>query len=187
MIVGYQGIVGSHSERAAVELMAQIGITEYTLDPCVTSAEVVARLEARRVDLGVLAVRNAVGGPVEETVDAMREHSVHEIARCALLIIHGLYGRSPSGADRVETIYSHEQALRQCARNIQRWYPKAICVAEQDTALAAERLAAGSYPECSAVICSSSAAGRLGLHPIRHPFQDRPDNLTEFVLIRSGA
>src|SRR5262245_35927215 len=102
MIVGYQGIVGSHSERAAVELLARIGITEYTLDPCVTSAEVVARLDARRIDLGVLAVRNAVGGPVMETVEAVREGTLHEIARCELPIIHGLYGRSPSGAEQVE-------------------------------------------------------------------------------------
>lgn len=186
MIVGYQGIAGSHTERAAVVLLARAGIADYTLDPCVTSAEVIARLEAGRVELGVLAVRNAVGGPVMETVEATRERILHEIARCELPIIHGLYGRSSSAAGEVETIYSHEQALRQCARNIQRWYPKATCVAEQDTALAAERLAAGSYPEGSAVICSSGAAERRGLHPIRHPFQDRADNLTEFVLLRSG-
>jgi prephenate dehydratase len=187
VIVGYQGIPGSHSERAAGVLLARAGITEYTLAPCVTAGEVVARLESGRVDLGVLALRNAVGGEVMETVEATRNRALRERMRCELPIIHGLYGRASSNPDRVTTIYSHEQALRQCAGSIRRWYPDAACVAEEDTALAAERLAAGAYPEGAAVICSRTAAERLGLHAIRHPFQDRPDNLTEFALVQCAT
>jgi chorismate mutase/prephenate dehydratase len=184
MIVGYQGIAGSHSERAAIELLKRFGVSAYRLDPCVTSGEVVARLEAGRIDHGVMALRNAVGGAVTETVDAMRGRALRELARCELEIVHGLYGPPSSSGEHVDAIYSHEQALRQCAANIRRWYPQATCIAEDDTALAAERLAAGAYPGESAVICSRSAAERLRLHPIRYPFQDREDNLTEFVLVR---
>jgi prephenate dehydratase len=187
MIVGYQGIAGSHSERAAIELLKRLGVSEYRLDPCVTSGEVVARLEAGRVDRGVMALRNAVGGAVAETVNAMRGRALLELARCELQIVHGLYGPAPSSPGHVAAIYSHEQALRQCAGNIRRWYPHATCIAEEDTALAAERLAAGAYPDESAVICSRTAAERLGLRSIRYPFQDREDNLTEFVLVRLAS
>jgi prephenate dehydratase len=182
-VVGYQGIGGSHSQRAAIELLTRTGVVGYTLDPCVTSQEVVVRLEAGHIDLGVLALRNAVGGEVMETVAALRGRVLRTLARCELPIVHGLYGLRSGSVESVGAIYSHEQALRQCADHIRRCYPAAICIAEQDTALAAERLAAGAYPAGSAVICSQSAAERLGLQAIRFPFQDREDNLTEFALI----
>jgi prephenate dehydratase len=187
MIVGYQGMRGSHSERAATELLARAGILDYRLDPCVTSAVVIRKLRERSVDLGVLAIRNAAGGDVVETVEAMRGVALREIARVALPIVHCLYARTTLDPSRITAIHSHEQALRQCAGNLQRHFPDAAAVPAEDTALAARRLAEGRYGGDAAVLCSREAGEREGLYLIRADMQDLAANLTEFVLIELGS
>jgi prephenate dehydratase len=183
VIVGYQGIGGSHTERAAIELLARAGITEYRLEACVTAQEVVTRLQARRVDLGVLALRNVVGGEVIETQEATREVALHEHARGALPIVHALYARAARPAAAIATIYSHEQALRQCAQTLRQHCPQAQTVPAPDTAFAARLLAEGQYAEDAAVLCSRAAGEQFGLCLIRDGMQDRADNLTEFALV----
>jgi prephenate dehydratase len=183
MIVGYQGMSGSHTERAAVELLARAGISDYSLDPCVTSAAVVRRLVDHSIDLGAVALRNAAGGEVSETVEAMRAVVLREVARAALPIVHCLYARTPLDLAWITTIHSHEQALRQCADNLRRLLPDAQAVSAEDTALAARRLAEGRYADTAAVLCSRSAGEREGLCLIRVDMQDLADNLTEFALL----
>jgi prephenate dehydratase len=183
VIVGYQGIAGSFTEGAATELLSRTGVRSYTLDPCVTSREVVHRLVQRRIDLGVLALRNATAGEVAETIDALRGVAVREIDRCALPIVHCLYARTALAAAAIEHVHSHEQALRQCAKHLVRLCPGATTHAAEDTALAAQALASGAWPGRVAVVCSRAAGERLGLVLVEASIQDRSDNLTEFVLI----
>jgi chorismate mutase/prephenate dehydratase len=183
MIVGYQGMRGSHTERAATELLARAGIVGYRLDPCVTSAAVVRRLADRSIDLGALALRNAAGGEVAETVEAMRGVALREILRASLPIVHCLYARTPLDPAQVTAVYSHEQALRQCVASLRLHCPDATPVAAEDTALAARRLAQGDYPGAAAVLCSRGAGEQEGLCLIRAGMQDLADNLTEFALV----
>jgi prephenate dehydratase len=184
MIVGYQGIVGSHTERAAIELLARAAITDYQLEACVTAQEVVARLRARHIELGVLALRNVVGGEVVETREATRDLRLRELARGALPIVHCLYARSALVPAAIAAVHSHEQALLQCAQSLRQLCPQALTIAAADTALAARLLAEGHYPEGTAVLCSRAAGEQFGLCLIRDAVQDRADNLTEFTLVR---
>jgi prephenate dehydratase len=184
MIVGYQGMRGSHTERAAMELLQRAGLHGWQLDPCITSHEVVARLSDGRVQLGVLAVSNAVAGEVAETADALRGVACVELARCTLPIVHCLYAREPMAAADVEHVYSHEQALRQCAGSLTRLCPGATLHAMEDTAVAARALAAGRYPGRAAVVCAQAAGEQAGLALLAAAIQDRPDNATAFVLLR---
>ena len=188
MVVGFQGIRGSNSELAAIELLKRAGIEDYQLEPCLSSREVVAKLFDRRVDLGALAIRNNAAGEVEESSRALRGYQFDEVARCSLPVIHCLFAKSSTvRPSDLRVIYSHEQALLQCRENVRQLCPEATLVPMDDTALAARSLAGGAYPENSGVICSRAAGTRFGLHLLKESLQDRPDNATEFVLLRSLA
>ena len=183
IVVGFQGIAGSFSEGAAIELLRRAGVDRYRLEPCVTSAEVVRRLQDERIERGVLALRNVVGGEVRESVDAMRGAQLRVVIRASLPIVHCLYARVACDPSTIVAVHSHEQALRQCRDNLSVLCPHAARVAAEDTALAARDLADGRYADGSAVVCSRGAGERFGLHLLREGIQDRADNLTEFALL----
>jgi len=187
VIVGFQGIAGSHSERAAIDLLGRVAVERYRLEPCVTAAEVVSRLRDGRIHRGVLALRNVVGGEVLETLEATRGVSLREIVRAALPIVHCLYARVACDLSEVVALHSHEQAFRQCHETLVRLCPRAALVAADDTALAARHLAEGRYPVGSAVVCSRAAGEQFALCLLREGIQDRADNLTEFALVELSA
>jgi prephenate dehydratase len=183
LVVGYQGIGGSFSEGAAIELLRRAGIGRYRLEPCVTSAEVVRRLQDARIECGVLALRNVVGGEVQESADALRGVVLRELIRASLPIVHCLYARVACDPSAIVAVHSHEQALRQCRDSLDVLCPHAARITADDTALAARNLAEGRYAEGSAVVCSRIAGEGFGLHLIHEGIQDRADNLTEFALL----
>ena len=151
----------SESQRTCCERVAQAPRNlRIPADPCVTSGEVVARLEAGRIDRGVMALRNAVGGS-DGAVDAMRGRALHELARCELEIIHGPYGPPPSS---LSTSIRSTRTSRRCA-SVPGTSDAGIRrrpVSSGGHGARCRALAAGAYPDVSAVICSRAAAERLG-------------------------
>jgi prephenate dehydratase len=180
--IGYQGIAGSNSEAAAKELAAAFGITaEYV--PLVNSRNVVASLDSRDTDYGVVATRNIVAGPVGETEDALRgRDDVAIIGRMMLPIHHCVFARRTDCT--ITSISSHVQALMQCRGSIGRLYPDAGWIETDDTALSAEMLSKGMYPDTVAVLCRRNAGEMFGLCLIRENIEDDRENMTEFALLK---
>ncbi|NND65818.1 MAG: hypothetical protein HKM24_07625 [Gammaproteobacteria bacterium] len=187
VLVGFQGIEGSNSERAANQLLAAAGISEFELAPCISSDAVINNLLADAIDLGVMAVGNNVAGEVKETKKALSDRSFREVARCELLVDHCLFAESECLLKSIEKIYSHRQALLQCQQSIDRLCPNSRRIAMEDTALAAKNLSNGKYGKDSAVICSKRAGQIFSLKLLVESLQDRPDNKTEFILVKHLA
>ena len=70
--IGYQGMEGSNSEEAARIIAEQLAFSEYELIPLITSKMVVDKLKMKEIDYGVMAIKNSLGGTVQETHEAKK-------------------------------------------------------------------------------------------------------------------
>lgn len=184
--IGYQGTVGSYSEKAAKVLAHSAKLEDYTLVPLLSSSSVISSLKGGEIDYAVVAVRNTSAGPVAETEAALQGGRFAVIESTTMRIRHSIFLHSDKvSPDEVLEIKSHEQALRQCSANIERFFPKAVKVPIEDTAIGAARLARGEYESNVAIVCSRDTGESLGLHLFKEGIEDSPDNKTEFVLMKA--
>ncbi len=66
--VGIQGAQGSFSEEAALAFCDRHGIDDYELVYLITSARVLQAIDDGDVDYGIMAMENAQGGVVIESI-----------------------------------------------------------------------------------------------------------------------
>ena len=74
MKIGIQGGRGSFSEQAAQTFAANHGIDDIEVIYLISSRAVLEGVESGNVEYGVIAMENAQGGVVIESVEAMAEH-----------------------------------------------------------------------------------------------------------------
>ena len=183
--IGYQGIEGSNSYKAAQILALQEDYDSVEFVPLVTSAKVIDALENDKIDLGVVAVRNSGGGRVQETIDALQGKRFNTDNSVTIKVRHSIcFSSQDVEPKKITHVYSHEQALKQCTGSLGNLFPNAKRTPIEDTALGASRLAEGEYDsKCSAVICSAEIGREKQLFIYQDDFQDSSDNRTEFVLL----
>ena len=118
-------------------------------------------IEAGQIEFGVLALKNSIVGEVEETKDAISE-GIEMLGKIELPIHHCVFTKFKNA--KIDFVASHIQALRQTVRTRQKILPGAQEVECADTALAAQMLYQGDYPQNYAVICRQNAGERYGLN-----------------------
>ena len=67
MKIGYQGIQGSNSEKAAKEFIKKNNLKNVELIPLVNSEQVVRSILEKKIEYGVMAIKNSIAGNVKET------------------------------------------------------------------------------------------------------------------------
>ena len=72
--IGLQGGKGSFSEEAAELFAKNHGLENFILEYLISSENVLASLENNKIDFGILAMENAQGGVVIESVNALAGH-----------------------------------------------------------------------------------------------------------------
>lgn len=182
MKIGYQGIEGSNSQASAKNMAERLGWTEVEYVPLIHSKGVVDALLAGTVDYGVMATLNHVAGVVLETEAALRGINYKMLALDCIPIHHCLFVKN-SSVTEIRAVASHIQALKQCRNHLARDYPEALWKEEEDTAIAARRLAEGALPADTGVLCRRDAGESFGLHLLRENLEDDAENATEFELI----
>ena len=121
--VTYLGPVGTFSESAAIQALAQFGADVEAAHPVESFDEVIAAADAG--GLGVVPVASSASGLVERTAVALLDapaavtvSGVVDVAvRFDAFVPAGMTLSDLKGA----TVVSHPQALEQCTRFIQRW------------------------------------------------------------------
>lgn len=134
-------------------------------------------VENGSADYGVLPIENSTAGDIRQTYDLLAKYNFYICKRTQIKINHCLAAKP--GAD-IKTIYSHEQALKQCFGFL-KGYP-ARQVPYANTALAAE-MVANSDDNTIAAICSERCAELYGLETVKRDIADNPDNTTRFICI----
>lgn len=151
-----------------------------------TTDAVLDALNNGSIDYGQFAIANSIGGLVDETLMSLGRYRWNEVTHYEIPIIHALMIQRDASIEDITTIMGHDQALRQCEKNLARLYPdrekRPGAGNLTDNASIAEAVAHGELPHSVASIGHASLAEIYGLKVIRNSIQDRDDNRTTFVL-----
>ena len=95
-------------------------------------------------------------------------------------ITHVLAAKKGETISEIKKVYSHKQALDQCAEYLKAM--KVECVEVENTAVAG-KMVAGSEEKGVGVICSDECAEIYGLRVLDRGVQDSGNNYTRFICI----
>ncbi|MBE7075876.1 MAG: hypothetical protein E7375_02250 [Clostridiales bacterium] len=180
MKIGFQGDWASNSEIAARQFIETFDYGA-ELVPLISSKNVVRALKNGEIDYGVMAIKNNIGGLVQETKTALTL-DLNKIAEIRMQIHHYVFVKNKQiKANDIKFIASHEQALKQSATNLNKIFGNINFVEIEDTALGAKYLANGTFNNEYAVVCGKQAGVLNGLHLLYAKVEDR-DSVTTFGL-----
>jgi prephenate dehydratase len=178
--VAFLGPVGTFSEQA---LLTQDDLAQAKLVPLPTFSAVLNAVEAGEVDLGFVAIENAIEGTVNVTQDTLAFDADLLIQREVVLPVHlDLMVRWGTRLDQVTKVWSYPHALAQCRKFLARELPGVEAEATNSTADAA-RMLSEHDDSTAAAIAPARAAEVYGLEIVAHAIEDHDDNATRFVLV----
>lgn len=182
MKLGIMGAIGSFSQKAAEEYSVMHKINNAEIIPLVSAENVLEAVEKGNVDKGIFPVENSNGGIVIETVHAMAAHRFKIEKLFEIDVHHMLLVKPGTTSAHIETISSHDQALKQCRMYLRRVWPQLAIEPYKDTAAAAKALADNDLPDTTAVIAPRRCAELYGLDILEESIQDLKFNYTSFIV-----
>jgi len=187
-IVGIQGGRGSFNEQAALSNLANFGIADYQLEYLHTTENVFKSLEKQKIDFGQFAIRNSLGGEVDESVEAMAGRNFEILGSYQIKIAHALMISPKAQITDIKTIVTHPQVLRQCAQNLKKLYGDIkldVCQGELiDPARVAELISEEKISKSIATVSNRFLAQIHNLKVVAENLQDSDENFTTFLLVR---
>ena len=174
--VACQGVEGAYQQIAVDRLFHHPQIDFYG-----SFDEVFEAVERDACDFGVIPLENSTAGSVTRVYDLMAEHNTSIVRTCRLKIEHSLLVTPGTKLEDVREVYSHEQAIRQCAGYLSR-LPECHVHICDNTAMAAEKVASLDSHDAAA-IASRDCASIYGLEIAERNIQDQSNNYTRFACI----
>ncbi|AOY75815.1 prephenate dehydratase [Clostridium formicaceticum] len=179
MKLGYLGPEGSFSYTAAVQYAP-----DATLVGMKTFKEIIAAVEERKIDQGILPIENSTEGAVTQVMDALMDTKVSKIqAEMILQIRHNLLSVEEN-IEEVSYVLSHPQPLEQCREFFAKHFPQ-ITLIPCESSSSACRIAKEKGKSYGA-IGNSWAGKNNGLKVLYKDIQDNVHNQTRFVIIGEG-
>lgn len=177
--VAYLGPAGSYTQQAARQRFPDASLVS-----CASIDQVFGAVSDQAVAHGVVPIENMLQGPVTETQDGLyRYHDTVRIHDMLVLPIEHALGGVGDPA-KVTTIYSKDQALKQCSEYLLAHFPDARQVELDSTSLAAERVSAAQDPALAAIV-SPAALEQFSLKALATQIGNTRDNKTRFAVLSS--
>lgn len=175
--VACQGVEGAYSQLACEKLFKHPQVMYFG-----TFESVFTAIENGFCDYGVLPLENSTAGSVKQIYDLMQRHSNFKIVRSTRLKVdHNLVAKKGTRLEDVKEIFSHPQAISQCAGFLEQLKGVKITPCE-NTAAAAEAVAQSDRADVAA-IASFHCVALYGLDRLAADIQDRSNNYTRFICI----
>ena len=175
-VVACQGVEGAYSGIACEKLFLRPSIFYFSSFDAVFTA-----VEEGLCRYGVIPVENSTAGTVNAVYDLMVKHDFRIVRSVRIKVDHNLLVRPGTKEEDIREIYSHGQALTQCASFLQR-FPNAKIIPCENTAVAAKMVAESNDPGVAA-LSSRSCAKLYGLEILMGSVQDSDNNYTRFICI----
>lgn len=175
--VACQGVEGAYSQQACQRLFKRPSIQHFKTFEGVFSA-----VESGFCDYAVLPLENSTAGSVTRIYDLMQSHQFHIVRSLRLKVDHNLLAPKGVALKDVKEVFSHEQALQQCAGFLEKLGPEVKITRIENTAAAAEAVANSGRKDVAA-IASHSCIELYGLECLASGIQDRDNNYTRFICI----
>ncbi|MBQ8506750.1 MAG: prephenate dehydratase [Clostridia bacterium] len=176
-MVACQGTEGAYSQHACERIFKNPKILFFKSFDSVFSA-----IESGFCQYGILPIENSTAGSVNQVYDLMLRHNFRIVRSARLKVDHNLLVRPGVKKEDIREIFSHEQALSQCAHYLEKLGPNVKITRCENTAMAAEAVAKSDRRDVAA-IASHSCTELYGLKCIDSNIQDRSNNYTRFICI----
>ena len=173
--VCYQGLPGSYSELAAAGIFPDAESSSVR-----TFEDVFINICNGTAQAGVVPLANNTAGGVYEVYDLLLKHDLYINYSDIVKVDHCLAVVRGADLEDIKEVYSHPQAIAQCAEFIKK---RGINARESsNTAVAAKDIAAAKDKSKGAV-CSREAAERYDLHILLEGINHNKENATKFVAV----
>ena len=176
-IIACQGTEGAYSQIAGTRMFKSPKIMYFKSFDSVFSA-----IESGFCQYGILPIENSSAGSVKKVYDLMLRHNFYVVRSCRLKIDHNLLAAPGVKKEDIREIFSHQQALDQCAGYLEQFGPDVKITRCENTAMAAEAVAKSGRHDIAA-IASYDCASLYGLKCLESDIQDRGNNYTRFICI----
>ncbi len=174
--VACQGVPGAYSQIACGKLFTMPRIMYFNSFDNVFKA-----VEKGLCRYGILPIENSSYGSVTAVYDLMKQHKFFIVKSIRLKVDHYLLANSGTNLSNIKEIFSHEQAIGQCAEFLGKLDGVKVTVCE-NTAVAAKMVAESGRDDV-ATISSYECAELYGLSVLDGNIQDTDSNYTRFICI----
>ena len=129
--MGVCGVEGAYAQIAAEKLFKMPFILYFNNFEGVFTA-----IEKGLCQYGVVPIENSTAGSVKKVYDLMIHHNFSIVRSVRLKIDHNLLAKRGAKLENIKEIYSHEQAISQCAEFLKSLGPDVKVTALENTAAA---------------------------------------------------
>ena len=175
--VACQGVEGAYSQIACEKLFRRPEETFVARFEDVFDA--VARGE---VQYGVLPLENSTAGSVNRVYDLMMKYKFHIVRSVRVRIDHNLLAKPGTKITDIKEVYSHDQAIGQCANFLRSLGDGLVVTRCENTAKAAKMVKDSSRTDVAA-LSSRICAELYNLEPLAQSVQDQSGNYTRFICV----
>ena len=174
--IACQGVEGAYSQIAASKMFKIPSILYFS-----SFDGVFAAIESGMCEYGVLPIENSTAGSVKRVYDLMVDHNLYIVRSMRMKIDHNLLSKPGTKQSDIKEIFSHEQAIDQCAAFLRTMKDVKVTVCP-NTAVAA-RMVAESERTDVAALSSRDCAELYGLQILASSVQDKSNNYTRFICV----
>lgn len=175
--VVFQGTAGSYSQAAMFAYFGE-NVDSFHVD---TFRDAMSAIDEGAADFAVLPIENSSAGIVSENYDLLVEFENYIVAEQIIKIEHCLLGLKGTAEEEIKTVYSHPQALMQCARYLDE-HRNFRQISFPNTAMSAEKVL-NDNDRTQAAIAGVHAAKIYGLEVIREKINSSSGNSTRFIIV----
>lgn len=175
-IVACQGVEGAYSQIACEKMFNTPNIMYFHNFEGVFSA-----IENGMCEYGILPIENSTAGSVNRIYDLMAKHNCYVVRSVRLKVDHNLLAKPTTRLEDIREIFSHEQAINQCAGFL-KTMPNVKVTVVENTAVASKTVAESDRTDIAS-LSSHSCASLYGLNCLASSVQDKGNNYTRFICI----
>ena len=175
-MVACQGVEGAYSQIACEKIFKSPFIMYFKNFEGVFTA-----IEQGMCQYGILPIENSTAGSVNKVYDLMIQHKFSIVRTFRLKVDHNLLVNPGTKLSDIREIYSHEQAINQCAGFLHGLEGVNV-IPVANTALASEMVSKSGRHDVAA-LSSRFCAELYGLECIASSVQDKGNNHTRFICI----
>ncbi len=146
--IAIQGIAGSFHEDA---VRKYFGEEQVEIKECRSFQSVCELVDTDQVDIAVMAIENSIAGSILQNYSLIRDYHLHVIGETYVHIQMNLMMLPGAKKEDVKTIYSHPIAIRQCVEYIEKYFPNARIIENQDTAMSGKILVDDQLTDAAAI------------------------------------
>lgn len=193
MKIAFLGPEGSYSHLAAKSFLK----TESTgaksaadWDECIpfrNFPEVLAAVENGRVDAAALPIENSLQGGVLQNLDLLQaSNDLYAVKELILQVDHRLIYKAGVKISEIGRVYSHRQALDQCAAFLSKEMPFASLRETESTGFGLTRAMEDDSGKSAAIAGAHTENLRAGFVMSEQSISNESNNFTQFLLVKKG-